>query len=361
MTFVSILLLILRGFGQYERRAVMQAVGGNPSGVKKLVRRIVIGTAVFEILGAALLSIRFIPDYGTGQGIWYSFFHSISAFCNAGFDLFAGTELGTGSLSHYAGDPLVSLTICALIIVGGLGFCIWGDVLDCRLRFKKFQFYTKAILIVNTLLLAVGTLLYMLFEWESAYAGMDFGEKLLAAFFSSTTARTAGFYTVDPITMSDSGYLLTVILMFIGGSSGSTAGGIKVGTFTVIVMGMVAAFRSSRDLNIGNRRVDTKLLYQALGIFVAYLFLILTATMIICAIEPDGPNTFAQTLFEAASALGTVGLSMGYTATLSWASKLVLITLMYAGRAGVLTLVFALSKKRDSAEIRRPIDSFFIG
>ncbi len=363
MTFVSVLLLMVRhGLGQYERRAVLQSVGGGSlSGVKKLVRRIIIGTAVFELLGAALLSIRFIPDLGVGRGIWYAFFHSVSAFCNAGFDLMGGTAVGTGSLSHYVGDPLVVLTVCGLIVFGGLGFCIWGDVIDCHLNPKKFSFYTRVILVVNTTLLVGGAALFLLFEWNHAYAGMGVGEKVLAAIFNSTTARTAGFWTTDPCTLSDSGYLLTVILMFIGGCSGSTAGGIKVGTFTVIVMGMFTAFRRSHDINIGKRRIEVGLLFQALAIFAAYLFLVLIATLIISAVQPGGQDSFRATLFETVSALGTVGLSMSFTGTLYWGSKLILILLMYAGRVGILTLAFALAHKHTGGTVRRPADTFYIG
>ena len=365
MTFVTLLLLMVKhGIGQYHRRAVLQSVGGGHlAGVKKLVRRIVIGTACFEIGGAALLSIGFIPALGVAQGIWCAAFHSVSAFCNAGFDILGGTVVGgTGSLSYFATDPLVSLTLCTLIIIGGLGFCVWGDVLDCKLNPKKFQFYTKVILIASAVLIFGGTLLFLLFEWNNPlYTGYNFWQKLLASLFNSTTARTAGFYTTDPATLSDSGYLLMLVLMFIGGCSGSTAGGIKVGTFAVIIMGMLAAFRSKKDISFGKRRIESKLLAQALAIFAAYLFLILTSTVIICAIEPDGPNTFACTLFETVSALGTVGLSMGLTSTLTVWSKIILILLMYLGRVGVLTLAFALAKKRDTAEIRYPVDTFFIG
>ncbi len=373
MTFVSILLLIVRrNIGQYERRAVLQTVGGSIESVKGLVKRIVIGTACFEFLGACLLSIRFVPDFGVGKGIWYAVFHAVSAFCNAGFDLMGGTACaGMGSLSYYWNDPLVVLTLCGLIIFGGLGFCVWGDVLDCRFRPKKFQFYTRVILTVNAILLVVGTLLFLGFEWGNPHCTGNFGDKLLAALFNATTARTAGFWTTDPTYLSDSGYLLMLVLMFIGGCSGSTAGGIKVGTFAVIVMGMLAAFGNKKDITIGKRRIDNKLLGQALAIFTAYLFLILTATTLICAIEPDvliidgvaaaGPDTVSRTLFEVVSALGTVGLSMGFTSTLTVWSKLILILLMYLGRVGVLTFAFALAKKRDASEIRRPIDTFFIG
>ncbi len=362
MTFVSVLFLMIgRGFGLYERRAVLQTVGGTLSSVKRLIRRIFLGTLLFEGMGAALLSIRFIPDFGA-IGIWFAVFHSVSAFCNAGFDVLGGTFAGTGSLTYYATDPLVVLTLSVLIIVGGLGFCVWGDVLDCRLNPKKFQFYTKVILVVNTVLIVGGTLLFLLFERNNpTYAGYNFGELLLCALFNSVTPRTAGFCTTDPSSLSGSGYLLTVVLMFIGGSSGSTAGGIKVGTFTVIVMGMISALRSRSDINIGKRRIDMRLLVQALAIFAAYLTLVLCSTLIICTAEPASEGLFSRVLFETVSAVGTVGLSMSLTATLHWWSKLIIILLMFAGRVGVLTLAYAFRRRRNTPEVRRPIDAFYIG
>ncbi len=357
-TFVSILfIMVKRGFGLFERSAVIKSLGSNSlKGVKTLVKQIVIGTLIFELLGAGLLSIRFIGDFGVGQGIYFSVFHAVSAFCNAGFDLMGES----GSLSAYASDPLVILTICSLIFIGGLGVCVWGGIFNCKGNPKQFQFYTKFILLCSVLLLTVSMGLFLGFEWNSAaYEGKGVGGKILCALFEATTARTAGFYSVDYNKISNSGYLLTVILMFIGGCSGSTAGGIKVGTFAVMIMGMLAALRGKQDINLGKRRVDMSQLHQALAIFTAYLTIILVAVMTMCAIEPFG---FQQILFETVSALGTVGLSMSLTGSLSIASKLILILLMYAGRTGVLTIAMALSRKnRTEAQIKRPVEVIFIG
>jgi trk system potassium uptake protein TrkH len=251
------------------------------------------------------------------------------------------------------------LTICALIIFGGLGFCVWGDVFDCKLNFKKFQLNTKAVLVVNTILIISGTALFLIFERNNpSYSGYNFGERLLVSIFNAVSPRTAGFSSSDLSTLSDSGYLLTIILMFIGGSSGSTAGGIKVGTFAVIVMGTVAAFRGRKDINIGKKRLDYSQLSQALAIFTACLLMIMLSTLIICAVEEA---SFKDVLFECVSALGTVGLSLSLTSTLGVISKLILILLMYAGRVGILTLALAVGEKRTTDEIRRPIDSLLIG
>lgn len=361
MTFVSIIFQMFgRGMSVYGRRAVMTSAGGRKlSGVTDLVRRIFIGTAACEFLGACLLSIRFIPDFGAADGIYFSVWHSVSAFCNAGFDLMG--KYGGASLSAYALDPLVTLTVSALIIIGGLGFCVWGDVIDCRFNVKKFQLNTKVVLFMSAFLIIAGTLLFLLFEWNNPdYVDYNFGNKLLVSIFNSVSPRTAGFYTTDPASLSDSGYLLTLILMFIGGSSGSTAGGIKVGTFAVIIMGMVGVFRGRADITVGKKRIQYSLMSQALAIFTACLMIVLAATLIICAVEPETIG-FKGALFECISALGTSGLTLGVTSQLGITSRIILILLMYSGRVGILTLALALAEKRSASEIRKPVDTLLIG
>lgn len=362
MTFVSsILLFFKRGIGLGNRRLLMASAGSEKlAGLSTLVKRIVIGTAIFEFAGAAALCFRFVPDFGWARGIYYSVFHSVSAFCNAGFDLLSYE--GFGSLSYYATDPVVSITICILIIMGGLGFCVWGDVLDCRFRYKKYQLNTKVVLTVSFILITVATFLFMLFEWENpTYEDYNFGQRLLVSFFNSVTPRTAGFFTTDPSSMSESGYLLTVVLMFIGGSSGSTAGGLKVGTFSVIIMGMIGVFRGKRDLNIGKRRIEYSLVSQSLAIFAAMLMIIIISTLSICAIERSEIASFETVLYECVSAVCTVGLSINLTPHLAAFSKIILIILMYAGRVGILTLALALSKNEKDPEIRYPVDTLIIG
>lgn len=366
MTFVSIVFSAIgRNLGLYERKALMLSEGEHRlSGVRRLVRRIALGTAVVESAGALLLCIRFIPDFGVGKGIYYSVWHSISAFCNAGFDLMGGVFADEQfvSLTRYATDPLVSLTIAFLIIVGGLGFCVWSDIIDAKCNVKKFRLYTKVVLLVNTLFLVVSTVLFFFFERSNpTYENFTLGEKWLVSFFNATTPRTAGFNTVDLTSLSDSGYLLTVILMFVGGSSGSTAGGIKINTLAVIVMGMISVFRGKKDIDIGKKRIDFSLVSQALAVFVSCLILVITATLIICAIEPDEIAPFRSVLFEVVSALGTVGLSLSLTPVLSTASKCILILLMYAGRVGILTLALALGESRKASEIKKPLDTLLIG
>ena len=360
MTLVSAAFLIFkRGMGSSSRNAFMLDSRGKYNGIGTLLKRIVVGTLICETVGALLLMISFIPKFGAGNGIYFSVWHSISAFCNAGFDLMGTVENGGFvSLTGFTTDPVVSLTVSALIILGGLGFAVWGDVLDCKCNFKKFQLNTKVVLIVNAVLIVFGTLLFLLFE-RTTFSDMNFGEKLLASFFAAVTPRSAGFATYDYTQMSDSGYLLTVIYMFIGGGSGSTAGGIRVGTFAVIMTGMFAVFRGRRDINIGKRRIDFSLLSQALAIFAAFLMCVVLSTLAISTIQPD--EKFKDVLFECVSALSNAGLSMNFTPKLSVASSVIVIILMYAGRVGILTLALALGEKKTAAEIRRPVDTLLIG
>ena len=360
MTLVSAMFLIFkRGIGIGSRIAFMMDSRGKYNGVGTLLRRIVVGTALCETVGALILMLRFIPDFGAAKGIYFSVWHSVSAFCNAGFDLMGTVENGGFvSLTAYVGDPIVTLTLSALIILGGLGFCVWGDIIDCKFNYRKFQLNTKVVLIVNLILITAGTLLFLLFERDT-FSDLNFGQRLLASFFGSVTPRTAGFNTVDNAALSESGYLLTVLLMFIGGGSGSTAGGIRVGTFAVVITGMIAVCRGRRDINMGKRRIEYSLLSQALAILVACLMVLIISVMTICTIEPTA--TFKAVLFECVSALSNTGLSLSLTPHLAAASKVIIILLMYAGRVGILTLTLALGEKKTAAEIRRPIDSLLIG
>lgn len=362
MTLVSAAFLIFgRAMSMGNRNALMVDSRGTRAGLKVLLLRILVGTAICETVGALLLMIRFIPDFGAGKGIYFSLWHSISAFCNAGFDLMGSADTGLFvSLTAYVKDPIVTLTISALIILGGLGFCVWGDMIDCKLNFKKFQLNTKVVLIVNAVLIITGTGLFLLFERNNpTYVGFNFGEKLLASFFNAVTPRTAGFATTESTSLSNSGFLLTVVLMFIGGGSGSTAGGIKIGTFTVIIMGMLAAFRGKKDINIGKRRIAYSSLSEALAILAACFAILVLAILAICTIQPSLP--FKGVLFECVSAVSNTGLSLDLTTHLNAASSVIIIFLMYAGRVGILTLALALGQTKATAEIRRPIDNLLIG
>ena len=279
-----------------------------------------------------------------------------------------GGTLGGGkfvSFTAYATDPLVSFTLAGLILMGGLGFCVWDDLLECRFRVRKCRLHTKVVLLMSVILVTLPTLLFMIFERNNPqYANYTLVDRFVVAFFSAVTPRTAGFNTVDMSVgvFSDSSYLLTLILMFVGGSSGSTAGGIKITTTFVIIMGIASVFRGNQDIELGRRRIHDSLMRQALAILVSCLILVLIATVLICAFEQNNPAaTFQAVLFETVSAMGTVGLSLGLTPTLSAPSKIIIILLMYAGRVGILTLGLAFSEKKHSAEVKKPVDTLLIG
>lgn len=358
MTFVSSAFMFIgKGMTLYSRRALIVGAGAKRfSDLRSLVKRIIFCTFAFEFVGACLLSIRFIPDYGVGRGIYYSIFHSISAFCNAGFDV-----LGEFSVAAYISDPLITLTLCGLILSGGLGFYVMNDIINCRFKISKFQLNTKVILIVDAAIIVLMTSLFLGVEWHNElYADFNFGQKLLACFANAVYPRTAGYFSTPPTELSQAGYLGTLLLMFIGGGSGSTAGGIKMGTFAVIVMGMFSAFRGNTDINIGKRRVGKVILYQALAVFTACLALIVLGTLIICASDPN--VEFSAVLFECFSALGTVGLTMDLTPNLNVVSKIVIMILMYAGRVGILTIALSFGEKRTGEKIKKPFDdSMLIG
>ena len=365
MTVVTLLFRLLgKNMGIGQQKILMTSAGeDHRNEMRRLFKRIVIGTLLFEGLGAILLSLRFCNQLGVGKGIYYAVFHSVSAFCNAGFDLMGGVFGGEKfvSLTAYATDPLVSLTIVCLILIGGVGFCVWDDLLEKRFHYKKLLLHTKIVLVMTAILIIVPTAMFLFFERGNAdYTGYNFGERTLVALFSAVTPRTAGFNTVDisPGVFSDSSYLLTLILMFVGGSSGSTAGGIKITTFFVILMGISSVFRGKRDIELGKRRIHQSVLRQALAVFVSCLIIVLTATLLLCTFERDNSAaTLQAVLFETFSAMGTVGLSLSLTPTLCAASKIVLILLMYTGRVGIITLGLAFAERKDVAELKKPVDN----
>lgn len=360
MTVITLFSFALgRRIGLYERTILASSSGAfGKSGVVRLVKRILIFTFSMEIAGALLLMIRFIPDFGAARGVYFSIFHSISAFCNAGFDLLSAGGGEFVSLTRYYGDPLVNLTICALIVCGGMGYVVWGDIWDKKFRYRRFRLHTKIVLWATAFLIFVPALLFLAFEYNGVLAGMNSGQQFLTCLFQSVTTRTAGFNTVDLSAISDSTMLMMDVLMLIGGNSGSTAGGIKVTTMVVILFGLYSSVRNHKDITIGKRSLDLSLAKQAMSLFTIYLGLTVTAALIICAIEP---HSLSQVIFECCSAIGTVGLTTGITPTLSAASEVILALLMFAGRIGVLTLAGAMMSDKVRPLTKRPQEKILIG
>ncbi|MBQ5833728.1 MAG: Trk family potassium uptake protein [Clostridia bacterium] len=357
MTVVTLFsFFVHRKVSLHERRLLLQSMGSfQMSGVMATFRQILIGTLLVEGVGAALLACRFYPVYG-GKGIWYAVFHSISAFCNAGLDLF-GPE-GSSSLSMFRNDPLVSFTILFLIVVGGLGFLVWDDLLRNAFRFRRLRLHSKLVLCVTGVLLFGGCVLFYMTEYNHAFAGMSQGERWMSALFQSVTVRTAGFFTVDQTALSDTGAIGSICLMFVGGSPGSTAGGIKTTTAAIFLFSILRFAQNKDTVVFGKRRIENRIVRQAGAIVGVYLLMAVIAAALICAME-DAP--FLAVVYETVSAVATVGLSMNLTPTLCIGSKLILIFLMYAGRLGGLSLFLALGETAKAEPLERPTEKVLIG
>ena len=330
------------------------------NGVVQLLRSIIVGTVIIELGGAVLLSISFIPKMGAAAGIWSAVFHSVSAFCNAGFDLMGRY----GSFSSFTseglcGSPLVLLTLSALIVIGGLGFLVRSDMKAKRFRFKQFEVHTKIVLTVSAALIVLGTVLFLVFENSNALAGMSFGKKLLASLFQSVSPRTAGMNSVSLSSLTSSAYVLMMLLMLIGGSPGSTAGGIKTTTFFVLLLSAWSSARRYGGMNVFKHRLEKETVAQASSIATVYIFAIIIASLIIGALEPR--LSLTQVLFETISAVATVGLTTGITAGLCAGSKIVLMVLMFAGRIGGLTFMLVLAERRVNVPLERPTAKILIG
>lgn len=360
MTIVTMFSFFLkRRIGLKERGLLRESVNVTYiGGIVRLTKKILIGTLLFEGIGAILLSIRFIPKMGLAEGIYNGIFHSISAFCNAGFDIM-GKYSEYSSLTTYSGDVIVNLTIAALIIIGGIGFFIWDDIYQNKYHYKKYQLHTKIVLVVTAILIVSGTVCFYLFERYNVLNEMSIGKKFLASFFGSVTPRTAGFNTVDVAALTDAGKLLTVILMFIGGSPGSTAGGIKTTTLAVIVVSMWSSLKNMKGDNIFGRRLEDNALRRASAVVSVNLILVLSAALLITA--TNGALALGDVLFEVTSAMGTVGLSTGITGSLNAFARIIIVLLMYSGRVGSLTFALLFTEQRVPSSVQNPTEKINIG
>lgn len=328
------------------------------SGILKLVKKIVWGTFLIEGSGAILLSIRYIPEFGVTRGIYYSIFHSVSAFCNGGFDLM-GINGEYISLTRYSGDILVNITISLLIIIGGLGFVVWDDLTVNKFKFKKYMLHTKIVIVMTLVLIVGGSIMFYLFERNNLMQDMSLKDTILTSTFSSVTARTAGFNTIDTGSLTVASKLFNSILMFIGGSPGSTAGGVKTVTIMVILVYVWSNIRGKRGANIFNRRLDDGSIKKAFNVFSISFSLVIIATITICALQPE--LRVEDIIFEVSSAVGTVGMSTGITRELCMVSKIIIIILMYCGRLGSLTFAISFTEKKGVPLIQNPTEKVIIG
>ena len=360
MTIATLFLLLLRRrMGLRQREVVVEGISYNQlGGFAPFIRRVLLGTLLMEGLGAALLSIRFVPEMGLGRGIYYGVWHSISAFCNAGFDLMGPCSGPYSSFTAYAGDPLVSLTVCALILVGGLGFLVWDDLVRNKLRWRRYRLQTKVVLTVTAALTLGGGALFFLLERENLGAGRPLGEQILSALFDAVTPRTAGFNSTDTAALSPGSLLLTIIFMFIGGSPGSTAGGVKTTTVFVVLLHALSGVRRERSANAFGRSIGDGALKKATSVLYTNLLLALAGALVISAVQP---LPLTDVLFETFSAIGTAGMTTGITRDLLPLSQAVIIFLMYCGRVGSISFAVALLEKRALPPVTLPQEEITIG
>lgn len=326
--------------------------------VRTLVKTVILFTAVCELAGAVILAFRFVPMAGLRRGIYMALFTSISAFCNAGFDLM-GMFSPSSSLTTVQNDPVILLTISLLIIFGGLGFIVWQDLKDKKFRLKALSVHSKLVLITTAALLFGGMLLFFALEYDYTFKNMSIPSKLLNAFFCSVTPRTAGFNSVELTEMNPVSRMLTIILMFIGGSSGSTAGGVKTTTIAILLLCVTANLRNKNEITVFNNRITLDTVRRAATVAMMNLIEIFVGIIIISFAQRELP--LADVIFECASAMGTVGITTGITPDLNIISQLVIIILMYIGR--LTSLIFALSfvVTKPKTTTKKPKGEFMVG
>ena len=351
---VSIAVISGKKIGLFSRETMKNAISApNVSGIVRLTGFIIKGIFLIELIGALVMMPVFCMDYGV-EGIWLAVFHSVSAFCNAGFDIM-GTKSGEfSSITRYSAQPVINITIMLLIIIGGIGFLVWEDVCKHKWRIREYRTQSKVVLIVTAALIVLPAIYFFFFE----FGDLPVGKRILASLFQSITPRTAGFNTVNLTAISDTGLYLMIILMLIGGSPGSTAGGMKTTTIAVLFSSAFSVFRKKDNAELMRRRVDDETVKTASAIFIMYITLFLLGGMTISAIEKL-PITVC--LYETASAVGTVGLSLGITPTLKVASKVILILSMFFGRVGGMTLIYAAFGANKKQAAKLPTDTIAVG
>ena len=350
---VSIATIAGRKIGLMQRSTMQEAIAApKMSGIVRMTFFILKASFLIELLGAVLLFPVFYREFGLAKGLWYSVFHSISAFCNAGFDLM-GVKGKFSSLTSFVTNPLLNMTIMTLIVVGGIGFFTWLDIRENKWHITKYRLQSKVVLGVSAFLIFAPAVLFFFLEFQD----LPLGERIWSSLFQSVTTRTAGFNTADLAGMTDSGKMGMVLLMLIGGSPGSTAGGMKTTTAAVLFAMAISVFRKNEQAHLYNRRIAEETQRNAATIFVLYMMLFISSAMFISYVEKVSLIT---AFFETASAVGTVGLSLGLTPKLCLASRLILVCLMFFGRVGGLTLIFAtISEKRT--EYKYPQEKITVG
>jgi len=356
MVFLSLIPIIFhKRIGIVERRILKEQVSYDATkGIIKLVKYIIKFSLSVEIVGAILLSIRFIPQYGVIKGFLFSLFHSVSAFCNAGFDLIGN------SLMNYQSDALITITISSLIIVGGLGFAVFLEIYRLR-NFKNLSLHSKVAITVSVILLILGTIGFFLIEHnEISMENLDLKGKILTSYFMSASSITAGFNSLDLSKIQEGSVIITIILMFIGASPASTGGGIKTTTFGVLLFSTISVLRGNEETEIYHKTIPYDVLLRSLCIFFLASGLVIFSSLGLMIIE-DGKFLYLDILYEIVSAFGTVGVTRGITSDLSSASKIVLIILMYIGRVGAATLGVGILSKKNKKHTKYSHGKIIVG
>ena len=356
---VAITIISGKKIGLMQRSTMQESIAApQVGGIVRLTRFIVTTTFGIELLGAVCMFPVFLKDFGPGKGIWYSVWHSVSAFCNAGFDLM-GVRENYSSLVSYADNPLINIVIMLLIIIGGIGFLTWNDIRTHKWHLHKYRMQSKIVFVVTTILLVLPALYFYFIEFSyPQWAWLSGEQRFWGALFQSVTPRTAGFNTLDLTKMSEPGQAIMTILMLIGGSPGSTAGGMKTTTIAVLILSMLSVFGRREHVEVFDRRVAGETVKYAAAVLIMYLIFCLGGGILISSIEH---LPILECIFEAGSAIGTVGLTLGLTPDLSLASHIILTVLMYFGRVGGLTVVFAAVSGTKPNVSKAPKEKITVG
>lgn len=351
---VSFALLSGRKISLMQRSVMQEAISApKVGGIVRLTGFILKGTFLVEFTAAFIMMPVFVKDFGA-KGIWMAIFHSISAFCNAGFDLMGTENVKYASLTSYISHPLINITIMLLIIIGGIGFLTWEDILKNKYRIKNYRMQTKVILTTSLLLI----LFPAFFFFFRDFADMPMQERIFSSLFQAVTPRTAGFNTADLTTMTEDGLGIVIALMLVGGSPGSTAGGMKTTTLAVLIANTLACFRRKEDAQMFGRRIENSTVKNAATIFMMYIVFFFGGAIVISAVED---LSFSTCLFETASAIGTVGLTLGITPGLGVISQIILMILMFLGRVGGLTLIYAALSGSGKKISKLPQEKMTVG
>lgn len=359
MTIATLFYIAFRKkMGLRQKEVMSESINSSGiGGLFKMARTIFAGTLIFEGIGALILTLRFYFRYGfpLGKALWFGIFHAVSSFCNAGFDI----NGNFASFSDYHSDWIICSVLIVMILLGGLGFFVWAEIRQKGFHLRRYNLHTKIVLSMSCILVFIPAVLFFILEADASHNDLGFFDSILASLFDAVSPRTAGMNITDTASLSNGGFLITIILMFIGGNPSSTAGGIKTTTLAVLVLFAVSTVRKSRYTGVFGKRIRQEDVHKALCVFFVNLSLVILGVFSICATQPSLP--LRDVIFEVFSAMGTVGMSFGTTRELGLLSKIVIIILMYAGRVGSISFGSALMEKKAPPPVMAPYENITIG